>query len=388
MLVRRIQNTIENRLSRSPAVAILGPRQVGKTTLAKGLAKKSQEDFTYLDAENPLDVAKLTDAYTFLSRYKLVTVIIDEVQLMPSLFSIMRPLIDEHRIPGRFILLGSATPALVKGVSESLAGRIAYIELTPINICELPDKIDMERHWFTGGYPEPLLNLDPEYAKEWLNDFIKSYVERDLAYLFGIELAPSILRNFWSMLAHSSGNVWNAEVFARSLGVSAPTVLRYANFLEGGYMIRRLQPWLVNAKKRLVKSPKIYIRDTGILHRLLNISSFEHLQGHPGIGASWEGYVIEQIYQVLPDELDMFFYRTQAGAECDLVLVRGIRPLACIEIKLSNSPSVSRGFVSCVEDLQPLYKYIITPGSDSFVTSHGVSVVNLVNFISHELSKI
>jgi predicted AAA+ superfamily ATPase len=153
-------------------------------------------------------------------------------------------------------------------------------------------------------------------------------------------------------------------------------------------MIRRLQPWFVNAKKRLVKSPKIYIRDTGILHRLLNISSFEHLQGHPGIGASWEGYVIEQIYQVLPDELDMFFYRTQAGAECDLVLVRGIRPLACIEIKLSNSPSVSRGFVSCVEDLQPLYKYIITPGSDSFVTSHGVSVVNLVNFISHELSKI
>lgn len=388
MLTRTIQSSIEKRLMQFPAIAILGPRQVGKTTLAKQLAKASDSEFLYIDVENPLDEAKLADSYTYLSRYKESTVIVDEIQLMPSLFSVMRPLIDAHRVPGRFILLGSASPSLVKGVSESLAGRIAYIELSPINITELPDEIKMETHWFTGGFPEPLLNEDPEYRREWLNDFIKSYVERDLAHLFGIELSVATLRNFWSMIAHSNGNIWNAEVFARSLGVSAPTVLRYANFLEGAYMVRRLQPWFVNAKKRLIKSPKVYIRDTGILHRLLNIASFEHLQGHPGIGASWEGYVIEQIYQSLSGDLEMFFYRTQAGAECDLVLVRGIHPVACIEIKLSNSPSVSRGFINCVEDLMPQHKYIITPASDSFEVNHGVVVMKLLHFLKQELPKI
>lgn len=388
MLKRAIQDLIEKRLHQFPAIAILGPRQVGKTTLAKQLKKNSQDNFVYIDIENPLDESKLADAYTYLSRHEESTVIVDEVQLMPSLFSIMRPLIDAHRIAGRFILLGSASPALVKGVSESLAGRIAYIELSPINISELPDDISMEEHWFTGGFPEPLLNSDPEFRREWLSDFIKSYVERDLAHLFGIELATSTLRNFWSMIAHSNGNIWNAEVFARSLGVSAPTVLRYANFLEGAYMIRKLQPWFVNAKKRLIKSPKVYIRDTGILHRLLNITSFDHLQGHPGIGASWEGYVIEQIYQSLPDGLEIFFYRTQAGAECDLVLVRGIQPIACIEIKLSNSPTVSRGFINCMEDLDPQHKYLITPSSDSFEVNHGVVVMNLRHFLQQELSKI
>ncbi|SDG14155.1 hypothetical protein SAMN04487996_115161 [Dyadobacter soli] len=388
MLTRKIQSLIQKRLKQFPAVAILGPRQVGKTTLAKQLAETPESEFLYLDIENPRDEAKLADPYSYLSRYEGSTVIVDEIQLMPSLFSVMRPLIDAHRVPGRFILLGSASPALVKGVSESLAGRIAYMELSPINIAELPDQIEMEEHWFTGGFPEPLLNLDRDFRKEWLTDFIKSYIERDLAYLFGIELSPSTLRNFWSMIAHSNGNLWNAEVFARSLGVSAPTVLRYANFLEGAYLIRKLQPWFVNAKKRLIKSPKIYIRDTGILHRLLNIASFEHLQGHPGIGASWEGYVVEQIYQSLPEDLDMFFYRTQAGAECDLVLVRGIQPEACIEIKLSNSPAVSRGFINCIEDLAPQYKYIITPASDSFKVNHEVMIINLLNFIEQELTKI
>lgn len=388
MLKRNIQEIIERRLRQFPAVAILGPRQVGKTTLAKELAKKAQQEFLYIDVENPLDEAKLTDAYSYLSRYTEISVIVDEIQLLPSLFSVMRPLIDAHRVPGRFILLGSASPALVKGVSESLAGRIAYIELSPINILELPAEIKMDDHWFTGGFPEPLLNQDPEYRVVWLNDFIKSYVERDLAHLFGIELTPPLLRNFWSMIAHSNGNIWNAEVFARSLGVSAPTVLRYANFLEGAYMIRRLQPWFVNAKKRLIKSPKVYIRDTGILHRLLNIADFDHLHGHPAIGASWEGYVIEQIYQSIPNDLSMFFYRTQAGAECDLVLVRGIQPVACIEIKLTNSPTVSRGFIHCAEDLEPQHRFIITPSSDTFKINHGVTVVNLLDFLRTELAKI
>ncbi|MEO6282077.1 MAG: ATP-binding protein [Dyadobacter sp.] len=385
MINRIIQRKIEESLQRSPSVAILGPRQVGKTTLAKLIAKSDPRSYTYLDIENPRDLAKLRDAYTYLDNIRSTCVIIDEIQLMPELFSLLRPLIDEDRTPGRFILLGSASPALVKGVSESLAGRISYIELTPIGRQEIPAEITQTDHWVRGGFPEALLATSLSNTKAWLDDFIKSYAERDLAHLFGVELAPSTLRNFWSMLAHSSGNVWNAEVFARSLGISAPTVLRYAGYLEGGYMIKRLQPWFVNAKKRLVKSPKIYIRDTGILHRLLNIANLEDLYGHPGAGGSWEGYVIEQISQHAPNSIDLFYYRTQAGAECDLVLVRGITPVACIEIKLSNTPTVSKGFIISAEDLESPKKYIITPSSDTYQTSHGVVITSLIQFLEEEL---
>jgi predicted AAA+ superfamily ATPase len=261
-------------------------------------------------------------------------------------------LIDEDRTPGRFILLGSASPSLVKGVSESLAGRISYMELTGTGLIELPANEDYKKHWFRGGFPNALLAEDEE-SKAWLDDFIRSYIERDFGHLFGVDLSPVTLHNFWSMLAHSNGNIWNAEVFARSLGVSSPTVIRYLTFLEGGYITRRLHPWFVNAKKRLVRSPKVYIRDTGILHRLLNISDYDSLLGHPGVGGSWEGYVIEQIYQLKPPGIELFYYRTQAGAECDLVLVKGITPLACIEIKLSNTPTVSKGLLVAVKTYCP-----------------------------------
>jgi predicted AAA+ superfamily ATPase len=388
MIHRFITQEIQEKLSRSPAVAILGPRQVGKTTLAKFIAKLNLASFTYLDAENPRDRAKLADAYTYLDNLKDSCVIIDEVQLMPELFSLLRPLIDENRNPGRFVLLGSASPALVKGVLESLAGRISYTELTPIGLLEITDKQQKEHHWFRGGFPEALLANSEATAKEWLDDFIRSYVERDLAYLFGVELSPATLRNFWRMLAHSNGNVWNAEVFARSLGITAPTVLRYTGFLEGGYMIRRLQPWFVNAKKRLVKYPKLYIRATRKLKLQLFLEKTEDLFGHPGVGASWEGYVIEQIAQRLSKGLELFYYRTQAGAECDLVLVRGITPIACIEIKLTNAPTVSKGFISCTEDLEPAYKFIITPSSDTYTTSHSVTVIGLPDFLEKELNKI
>ena len=388
MIKRNLELNIRGKLSKSPVVCILGPRQVGKTTLAKLIAESDKNGYTYLDVENPRDSAKLKDAYTYLDDLKDACVLIDEIQIMPELFSTLRPLIDEHRKPGRFILLGSASPSLVKGVSESLAGRISYLELTPIGLTEIPNDISLRTHWFRGGFPNALLVEDTSDGQEWIKDFIRSYIERDLAYLFGIELVPVLLRNFWSMLAHTNGNIWNTEVFARSLGVSAPTVLRYLGFLEGGYMVRRLQPWFVNAKKRLVKSPKIYVRDTGILHNLLNIPNQDDLLGHPGVGASWEGYVIEQIFQSLSGDIDMFYYRTQAGAECDLVLVRGIEPIACIEIKLSNSPLVSKGFISCAEDMNPKYKYIITPESDTYKTNHEVVVTNLKYFLDNELGKI
>ncbi|WP_285055250.1 ATP-binding protein [Pedobacter ginsengisoli] len=381
MIKRKLEAEIRHKLNRSPAIAILGPRQVGKTTLAKNL-KAEASDFVYLDMEKPEDQAKLNDAYSYLSSLEHTLVIIDEIQLMPSLFSVLRPLIDANRVAGRFILLGSASPLLVKGVSESLAGRISYTELTPIGLAELPNDISYITAWFRGGFPEALLTADDEDSKEWLSDFIRSYVERDLAILFGVNLSAVTLRNFWSMLAHSNGNLLNAEVFARSLGVSATTVMKYLDFLEGGYMVRRLQPWFVNAKKRLVKSPKTYIRDTGILHRLLNIPSYDSLLGHPVAGSSWEGYVIEQVYQNKPAHLDLFFYRTQAGAECDLVLVEGITPVICIEIKLSNVPAVSKGFLNCIEDLLPKHSYIIVPESETFTTTHGITVTGLNDFLT------
>ncbi|HTI07781.1 MAG TPA: ATP-binding protein [Puia sp.] len=386
MIQRLLQSSVEKALQRSPSVAILGPRQVGKTTLAKTIAK-TKTNFLYLDLENPLDRRKLEDAYSYLRPFSSTCIILDEVQLMPELFSVLRPLIDENRVPGRFILLGSASPSLVKGVSESLAGRIAYMELTGIGLTELPVDEGYKRHWFRGGFPNALLAGDGA-SKEWLDDFIRSYIERDLGHLFGVDLSSVILRNFWSMLAHTNGNIWNAEVFARSLGVSATTILRYLGFLEGGYICRRLTPWFVNAKKRLVKSPKVYIRDTGILHRLLSIQDYDSLLGHPAVGGSWEGYVIEQVFQRKPQGIELFYYRTQAGAECDLVLVKGIIPLACLEIKLSNTPSVSKGFISCTADLEPKYKYIVTPESDTFMTQHDICITNVGHFLTVLLPEI
>ncbi|MFD2584139.1 ATP-binding protein [Pedobacter vanadiisoli] len=384
LITRTLATQLRSRLKKSPAIAILGPRQVGKTTLGKQL----ESHYIYLDMENPRDLAKLQDAYTFLENLQDQIVIIDEVQLLPELFSLLRPLIDAKRTPGRFILLGSASPELVKGVSETLAGRISYNELCPIGLTELPKEIADDQHWFRGGFPEALLSETDTLSKEWTDDFIVSYVERDLAKMFGIELAPILLKNFWSMLAHLNGNLFNGESFARSLGVSAPTVNRYLDFLEGGYLIRRLPPWFVNAKKRLIKSPKTYIRDTGILHRLLNIPNYNDLFGHPAIGASWEGYVIEQIYQLKTKQTELFFYRTQTGAEYDLLLVQGITPIACIEIKLSNAPTVSKGFINCTQDLEPKYKYIITPKSETYHTSNNIVVTNLRHFLLNILPEI
>lgn len=385
MIKRLLQVEVEQVLKKMPAVAILGPRQVGKTTLAKAIAQKGKKQMLYLDMEKASDKSRLTDIHTYLEQHKDKCVVIDEIQLMPELFSALRPLIDEYRKPGRFILLGSASPALVKGVSESLAGRTRYLELFPIGISELPKSISANKHWFRGGFPQALTAKTDRDAYAWVADLVTSYVERDLNMLFGISLSPTIIKNFWRMLAHSNGNVWNAEVFARSLGVTAPTVLRYLDFLEGGYMVRRLQPWFVNAKKRMVKSAKLYIRDTGVLHYMLGVHSLNDLMGHPGSGASWEGYVTEQVFQHKPETVELFFYRTQAGAECDLVVVKGVTPLACIEVKFTNAPVVSKGFYSSVEDLMPKKKFIITPSSEDYPIKEGVLVTSLVTFIQKHL---
>ena len=388
MIKRQAQAQISKLLKQFAAVAILGPRQVGKTTLAKQLAAGLKSKAIYLDMEKPADRNRLMDAHSYLQSQQGKCVIIDEVQLMPALFAELRPVIDEYRKPGRFILLGSASPALVKVVSETLAGRIAYTELPLVTTIELPANISLNRHWLRGGFPEPLLAKTDAAAQQWTQSFIRSYVERDIENLFGVNIYSVTMQRLWTMLAHVSGNVWNAETFARSLGVTAPTVLRYVDYLEGGFMVKRLQPWFTNTKKRLVKSPKVYVRDTGLLHGLLNINSTDELLSHPVAGASWEGYVLEQIAACKNPQLQLHYYRTHDGAECDAVLVKGIKPVACIEIKLSNAPTVSKGYLHCIDDLKPVYKGIVTPQSETYTAQHGVQVTGLKTFLKEQLPLI
>lgn len=388
MIKRQAQAQISKLLKQFAAVAILGPRQVGKTTLAKQLAAGLKSKAIYLDMEKPADRNRLMDAHSYLKSQQGKCVIIDEVQLMPALFAELRPVIDEYRKPGRFILLGSASPALVKSVSEILAGRIAYTELPLVTTMELPANISLNRHWFRGGFPEPLLAKTDAAAQQWTQSFIRSYVERDIKNLFGVNISSVTMQRLWTMLAHVSGNVWNAETFARSLGVTAPTVLRYVDYLEGGFMVKRLQPWFTNTKKRLVKSPKVYVRDAGLLHALLNINGTDELLSHPVAGASWEGYVLEQIAACKNPQLQLHYYRTHDGAECDAVLVKGIKPVACIEIKLSSAPIVSKGYLHCIDDLKPAYKGIITPQSETYTAQHGVQVTGLKTFLKEQLPLI
>jgi len=388
MIQRKLEAEIRKLLKQFPAVAILGPRQVGKTTLAKLIAKQSGKECIYLDIEKPSDQLKLSDAETYLRFHSNKLVVLDEVQYLPVLFSTLRPLIDEKRKTGRYLLTGSASPALIKGVSESLAGRIAYTELPPIGFSELPVSISLQRHWFRGGFPGALTAKTETQSRSWLDHFIKSYIERDLNQFFHVTLSTSLVRNFWQMLAYNNGGVLNAENFARALGVTNPTVNRYLDYLEGAYLVRRLQPWFANVNKRLVKSPKVYIRDSGLLHRLAQINTMDELRGNVLIGASWEGYVIEQIIQMLPPALSPFFYRTHNGAELDLLLVKKNKPHAAIEIKVSPSAQPSRGFYESIDTLKPPRRFVIAPYGEAYPGKNGSIHCGLRHFIMQELQKI
>ena len=388
VIERKLYKEIKALLRQFPAVAILGARQVGKTTLAKQIASEHKKPTLYLDLENPLDVRRLADPYTFLSTNKDKFIIIDEVQIIPSLFAVLRSVIDEDRRNGRFILLGSASPQLVKGVSESLAGRIAYRELAPINTLELPEKISTSRHWLRGGFPSALFARSDKDAMEWMGSFIRSYVERDLGSLFGVDLSGNTIARLLSMLAHVNGTVWNAEMIARSLGVTAPTVNRYVDFLEGAFLAERLPAFHINTRKRLVKAPKVYIRDSGFLHQLSNIHNLITLKGHPVVGASWEGYVVEQVRQLRPAGTELFYYRTQAGAEYDIVLARGIKPVACIEVKLNNAPSISKGNYQSIADLGTKKNFVVVPDVEEYKTKEGIVICNLLTLLTIHLPKM
>ena len=384
MISRFITRSLLESLGYFPVTGIIGPRQVGKTTLVKYLVKQFNKESIYLDIENPEDLAKLTDPVLFFKRNQDRCVVLDEIQRMPQLFPVLRSMIDMNRVNARFIILGSASPDLIRDSSESLAGRIAYEELTPFNITEIADKKDIYYHWFSGGFPGAFLAPSYSVKRKWFSNFITTYIERDLPML-GLNISRDIIRKLWTMIAHIHGNVLNMNSLGKSLEVTSTTIKKYLSFLEDAFLIRQLYPYSANVKKRLVKSPKIYIRDSGILHHLLNIPEFESLESNPILGHSWEGYVIEQIAHKLDSETQCYFYRTHEGAECDLVLVRGVRPVSGIEIKYTSSPKLSRGLNQAFQDINADQNYIITPGTDDYLINEKTRVCNLTTFLDKYL---
>lgn len=363
LVPRKAEGVVLRYLNQFPIVAIVGSRQAGKSTLARLLLSRIPSSFG-LDLELPSDAIRLTDSEAFLRHNSGRLVCIDEVQRSPGLFPILRALVDEDRRPGRYLLLGSASPELLRTSSESLAGRIAYIELTPFTIEEVA-AASLTAHWFRGGYPESYLAPTDEYSFRWRQQFIRTYLDADLPGL-GIDLSRAAMERFWRLIASSTGSVLNKAKLAEPVGVSAHTLTRYIDILESTYMVRVLRPRWGNTRKRLVKSPKVYVRDTGLVHALLGIEDLNRLFGDLAIGPSWESYVVEQLCAAFPSWAHSF-YRTSAGAEVDLVLEHGERVVA-VEAKASSTPRVTRGFHDACADIGATERYIVAPipGNESY----------------------
>jgi predicted AAA+ superfamily ATPase len=379
--VRKLTATVKKRLKNSPAVAILGPRQCGKTTLATQIVEEIDQS-VYLDLENPADLAKLDDPLAFFNLHKEDLVCLDEIQRVPDLFVTLRSVIDERDRNGQFLILGSASRDLIRQSSESLAGRIAYLDLTPFLLSELEaaQKDDIRRLWLRGGFPRSYLAEDLDISFEWRQDFIRTFLERDIGML-GFRMPPARLGRFWKMCAHVHGSLLNASKLADSLGVTSHTVRSYIDLLVHTFMLRVLLPDAPNSKKRLVKSPKIYIRDSGILHALLDIRTHDDLLSHPIIGASFEGFAMENIL-AFAKNYEPSFYRTSAGAEIDLILRRGRRTLA-FELKSSSVPRVSKGFWNALDDISPDEAYVVAPVKESYPMKGNVMVIPLQEIIAN-----
>lgn len=376
MIERQAQLGLATRMKQSPAVLLLGPRQVGKSTLARTFAA-TRPDATVLDLERASDRALLAEPELFLARHRNHLVVLDEVQLMPDLFSALRPEIDAQREPGRFLLLGSASGDLLRQKSESLAGRVSYLELPPVLAAELPSDLGtLQLLWLRGGFPLSLLAPDETASYQWRRDFIESFLLRDLAQM-GVRFAAESLHRFWRMQAHLQGQQANASALGQSLGgLAHTTVTRYMDTLVDAMMLRRLEPYFVNSGKRLVKSPKVYVRDSGLLHALLGIADLNALQGHPIVGASWEGFVIEQIAAALPPGAHLSYYRTAAGTELDAVVELGARRIG-FEVKFSAAPTVTKGFWQAIDDLKLDAAYVVAPVARSFPLRAGVEVIGV-----------
>ena len=378
MINRSLTSELPKLLSYFPALGLVGPRQVGKTTLVKNLSQSLSKPILYLDLENMNDYALLEkDPQWYLEQHIDKTVVIDEVQRMLSLFPLLRSLIDQKIEGGRFILLGSASPELLAKSSETLAGRIVYRELTSIRQDEAQNAgIDQATHWLRGGFPKALLAPDKELWYEWQDSFIKTYIETDLRML-GLKASPILLQKLIRMLTTIQGSTLNYSNLGNSMGITGNTLQTYLDYLEHSFVIRRLPPYFTNVGKRLVKSPKLYFRDSGILHYLANISDYDELISNIIAGHSWEGYVIEQIIGRLASNTQAFYYRTQNGAEIDLCLLRGNEMVASFEIKLSNNPSVNRGNTEAIQDLQTQHNFIITPSSNDYKANENWQVCTL-----------
>ncbi|RWI85014.1 MAG: ATP-binding protein [Mesorhizobium sp.] len=374
MIARRVLPLVRQALGRQAVVALIGPRQVGKTTLALEIGDETGA--LYLDLESREGRNKLADPVLFLKAYEDRLVILDEIHRVPELFQELRGLIDQGRRrgrrTGRFLLLGSASMDLLRQSGESLAGRIEYVEMTPLDVLEV-GAADTERLWLRGGFPDSFLAASDADSLAFRLSFIRTYLERDVPQ-FGPRIPAQTLERLWTMLAHNQADLLNASRLASGLSVSAPTVTSYVDLLVDLLLVRRLPPFHANTGKRLVKSPKIYVRDSGIVHALLGIEDLNRLSGHPVVGASWESYVIENLLSVAPARTVASFYRTAAGAEIDLLLaIPGKRPWA-IEIKRNLAPKVDKGFHLACEDVNPARRFIVYPGAESFPLKDGVEV--------------
>ncbi len=377
MIDRDLKPTLLAALDHMPAVALLGPRQSGKTTLAREI--QAMRGAVYLDLESEADRIKLADAESFLPSLSGRLVILDEVHRTPALFPILRGLIDQARHAGQrsglYLLLGSASLDILHQSGESLAGRISYQELGPLSALEASQH-PLETLWLRGGFPDSLLAEDARWSLRWRQDFIRTYLERDVP-LFHPRMGGDPLRRYWTMLAHSQGGLHNAALFARNLGIDQRTAARYLDLLEDLLLVRRLAPWHANVGKRLVKAPKVYIRDSGLVHALLGIQDLETLLSHPVLGASWEGFVVENLISAAPDTVRPYFYRTARGAEVDLVLEWPGGNVWVIEIKRGLAPKVERGFHEAIDDLRPEQALVVYPGEDPFPMRGNIHALGL-----------
>lgn len=374
-LKRHVEAELRQGLAQFPVVAILGSRQCGKSTLAKQVTKELGAS-VYLDLEIASDLSKLNDPESFLRANRDALICLDEIQRVPEIFPLIRGLTDITRRPGQILVLGSASPDLLRQTSESLAGRIDYLDLTPFLISELPAG-SVHLHWLRGGYPDSFLASSDSASWRWRRNMVRTYLEQDIPS-FGFNISTQTLQRLWMMLAHSSGQVLNTSKLSESLGVSRSTVSLYIDILEKTYMVRVLRPLFTNLKKRLVKSPKVYLRDSGLMHHLLSIEDMNSLMGHPSYGGSWETYALEQVCSLLGWSWKPSFYRTSNGAEIDLVLEKGLRRIA-VEFKASSAPKPARGLYHAMQDLEISEAYMVAPLPEetTYPAREGVTVTTV-----------
>ncbi len=383
MLERWVTKQLRQEIARTPAVVLLGARQVGKTTLSKIIAKEIKS--IYLDLEAPEDLLKLSDPTSFLNSHGDKLVILDEIQRSPDLFMVLRGLIDKNRErghkAGQFLLLGSAGMDLLRQSSESLAGRISYVEMSGLNVVEVKrNKESLRTLWLRGGFPNSYLTDDDDTAMNWIENLIRTYLERDVPQM-GFRVPATRLRRLWTMLAHLQGEIVDYSKLATNLEVTAKTVRHYIDILTYLLLVRRLEPWHSNVKKRLVKSPRYYIRDSGILHRLLGVNSYDALLSNPVLGKSWEGFVVENIHSVLPRLAETYFYRTAAGAEVDLVIKMPSSKIWAVEIKHGVAPKLGKHYSRICDDIGATHKYVLYGGDGEFLVANDVTVISLPRFM-------